>query len=136
MLLDGDGNCARRKAGVEEKAAGAGLLTKAAASPGPLFHMLNRVAVQAPQAWWLGDRAASMAACPGIWPAHFRGVARGPGQLPKPNATLWQVLKHGCYFAASKRKAQGASAVGPHLDPARNTSASFRCCCEGLAARQ
>ena len=134
VLLDGDGICARRKASLEEKAAEAGLLTKTAASPGQPFHVLNRVAVQELEAWWLGDRAAILAAYPNLKPAHFKGLARDPDQLPKPNDALWEVLKQGRYFASGKRKTQWATDIAPHLDPAHNTSASFRYFCAGLAA--
>ena len=134
VLLDGDGICARRKASLEEKAAEAGLLTKTTAGPGQPFHVLNRVAVQELEAWWLGDRAAIMAAYPSLKPAHFKGVARDPDQLPKPNDTLWEVLKQGRYFAAGKRKTQWATDISPHLDSTYNTSASFQYFCAGLAA--
>lgn len=134
ILLDGDGICARRKASVEEKVAEAGLLTRRTAGPGQPFHVLTPIAVQELEAWWLGDRAAIMAAYPNVKAQHFKGVARDPDSLPKPNETLWAVLKQGRYFAAGKRKSQWAAAISRHLDPARNDSASFRYFCEGLAA--
>jgi hypothetical protein len=134
VLLDGDGICARRKASLEEKAAEAGLLTKTTARPGEPFYVLNRVAVQELEAWWLGDRAAIMAAYPGVKPLHFKGLARDGDNLPKPNDALWEVLKQARYFTTGKRKTQWATDISQHLDPARNTSASFRYFCEGLAA--
>ncbi len=92
------------------------------------------MAVQELEAWWLGDRTAIMAAYPGVRPAHFKGLARDPDQPPKPNDTLWEVLKQGRYFAAGKRKTQWTNDIARHLDPARNTSTSFRYFCAGLAA--
>ena len=134
VLLDGDGVCARRKASVEAKAAEAGLLTRRTAGPGQPFHVLTPIVVQELEAWWLGDRAAIMAAYPHVKAQHFKGVARDPDRLPKPNETLWQVLKQARYFAAGKRKSQWATDISRHLDPARNASASFRYFCAGLAA--
>ena len=134
VLLDGDGICTRRKASLEEKAAEAGLLTKTTAHPDQPFHVLNRISVQELEAWWLGDRAAIMAAYPGVKPAHFKGLDRDCESLPKPNDALWEVLKQGRYFTTGKRKTQWANDISQHLDPARNTSASFRYFCEGLAA--
>lgn len=134
VLLDGDGICARRKASLEEHAAEAGLLTKSTARPGEPFYVLNRVAVQELEAWWLGDRAAIMAAYPGVKPAHFKGLNRDCESLPKPNEALWEVLKLGRYFTNGKRKTQWAIDIGQYVDPVRNTSASFRYFCEGLAA--
>ncbi len=134
VLLDGDGICASRKASLEEKAAEAGLLTKTAAGPSQLFHVLNRIAVQELEAWWLGDRDAIMAAYPGVKPHHFKGLDRNPDQLPKPNDALWSVLKQGRYFLSGKRKTQWATDISQQLDPARNMSVSFRYFCQGLAA--
>ncbi|GAA3986338.1 DUF4276 family protein [Hymenobacter antarcticus] len=134
VLLDGDGIGPRRKADLEAHAARAGLLTKSTAGPGQVFQVLNRVAVQELEAWWLGDRAAIMAAYPGVRPHHFKGTPPNPDQPPKPNDVLWTVLKQGRHFLAGKRKTQWATDISQHLDPARNTSASFRCFCQGLAA--
>ncbi len=134
VLLDGDGICARRKADLEAKAAAAGLLTKTTAGPDQVFHVLNRVAVQELEAWWLGDRDAIMAAYAGVKPHHFKGLDRNPDDPLKPNDVLWTVLKQGRYFLSGKRKTQWALDIAPHLDPARNTSASFRYFCAGLGA--
>lgn len=134
VLLDGDGIWARRKADLEAKAAAAGLLTKTTALPGQVFHVLNRVAVQELEAWWLGDKAAIMAAYPGVKPAHFKGAYRAADAPPKPNDVLWEVLKKGRHFLAGKRKTQWATDISQHLDPERNTSASFQAFRTGLAA--
>jgi hypothetical protein len=134
VLLDGDGICARRKGDLEAKAAEAGLLTKATAGPGQVFHVLNRVAVQELEAWWLGDRDAIMAAYPEVKQKHFKGLYRDPDHPLKPSDVLWEVLKQGRLFLAGKRKTQWATDISQHLEPGRNTSTSFRYFCEGLAA--
>ena len=134
VLLDGDGICERRKAALEAKAEEANLLTKTTAGPGQVFHVLNRVAVQELEAWWLGDREAIISAYPGVKPAHFKGIGRATDVPLKPNDILWEVLKKGRYFLTGKRKTQWATDISPHLDPVRNTSPSFRSFCEGLAA--
>jgi len=136
VLLDGDGVCVRRKNDLEAKAAAAGLRTKSTAVPGQVFHVLNRVAVQELEAWWLGDRAAIMAAYNGVKPHHFKGLDRNPDGPLKPNDVLWEVLKQGRHFLTGKRKTKWAETIAPHLDlsPGHNTSASFRCFCAGLGA--
>ena len=134
VLLDGDGICERRKAELETKAAEAGLLTKSKALAGQTFHVLNRVAVQELEAWWLGDREAIMAAYEGVKPHHFKGIDRNPDIPLKPNEALWAVLKQGRHFISGKRKTQWATDISRCLDPARNESASFKCFCKGLAA--
>ena len=134
VLLDGDGICARRKADLEAKAAEAGLLTKTTAAPGQPFQVLNRVVVQELEAWWLGDRAAIMAAYPEVKLLHFKGTDRDPDVPPKPNDVLWEVLKKGRYFLTGKRKTQWATDISAHLDLEQNTSASFQAFRQGLAA--
>ena len=134
ILLDGDGNCRRRKTDLEEKAAQVGLHTKSTAGASQVFYVLNCVAVQELEAWWLGDRAAIMAAYEGVKPHHFKGTDRNVDAPSKPNAVLWEVLKEGRYFLTGKRKTQWATDIAPHLDPARSTSASFGYFCAGLAA--
>ena len=136
VLLDGDGICERRKAALEAKAAEVGLPTKTSAGPGQVFYVLNRVAVQELEAWWLGDREAIIAAYPRVKPAHFKGTDRTPDAPLKPNDVLWEVLKKGRYFLTGKRKTQWATDISQYIYPARNTSPSFRCFCEGLAALQ
>jgi hypothetical protein len=74
-----------------------------------------------------------MAAYPGVKPHHFKGLDRDPDQPLKPSKALWSVLKQGRYFLNSKRKTQWTTYISQHLNPARNTSASFGCFCEGLA---
>ena len=75
-----------------------------------------------------------MATYPGVKLPHFKGVPPDADQPLKPNEVLWGVLRKGRYFLAGKRKTQWATNISQRLDPARNTSASFRCCCAGLAA--
>lgn len=134
VLLDGDGICVRRKAALEAKAREAGLLTKTAASPGQVFHVLNRIAVQELEAWWLGDRDAIMTAYPGVKPHHFKGTERESDAPLKPNDVLWGVLKQGRYSLAGKQKTQWATNISQHLDLEQNTSVSFQVFRQGLAA--
>ena len=134
VLLDGDGICGRRKAELEAKAAEAGLLTKTTAGTGQVFHILNRVAVQELEAWWLGDRAAIISAYPGVKLHHFKGTDRDADSPLKPNEVLWEVLKKGRYFLTGKRKTQWASDISQHLRLEQNTSVSFQAFREGLAA--
>ena len=134
VLIDGDGICGRRKAALEAQAAAAGLTTKSTAGPGQVFHVLNRVVVQELEAWWLGDREAIMATYLGVKLQHFKGVPPDADHPLKPNEVLWEVLKKGRYFLTGKRKTQWATEISQHLDPTRNTSASFRCFYAGLAA--
>ncbi|MDO7848443.1 DUF4276 family protein [Hymenobacter sp. M29] len=135
VLLDGDGICARRKADLEARAKAAGLITKAMAAPGQVFHVLNRIAVQELEAWWLGDRQAIMAAYEGVKPHHFKGIKERETDVPlKPSEVLWAVLKQGRHFLAGKQKTRWATDISQHIEPARNNSPSFCAFRDGLAA--
>ena len=134
VLLDGDGICERRKAALEAKAAEAGLLTKTTAGPDEIFHVLNRIAVQELEAWWLGDREAIMAAYPGVKPHHFKGTDRDPDAPLKPSEVLWSVLKQGRHFLTGKRNTQWATDIGRQLNLEENKSVSFQAFRRGLAA--
>jgi hypothetical protein len=134
VLLDGDGICVRRKADLEARAKAAGLVTKTTAAPGQVFHVLNRVAVEELEAWWLGDREAIMAAYPSVKRSYFKGREGDCDLHPKPNDVLWEVLKLGRHFLTGKRKTQWATDIGQHIEPGRNKSASFRAFQDGLAA--
>ena len=53
--------------------------------------------------------------------------------LADPWETLWRVLQQGGYYRAGKAKVAWAETIAPHLATGRNTSASFRYFCQGLA---
>jgi Domain of unknown function (DUF4276) len=133
ILMDADADCRRRKADLEKVVAGAGLLTKTTAAPGQDFRVLTRLAVQELEAWFLGDRAAIQAAYRRVHPTHFKGLPTDPDTIADTWETLWRVLQKGGYYPAGKAKVEWAETITPHLDPARNTSASFRYFRESLA---
>ena len=133
VLLDADGQASSRLAELERYAADAGLLTWAAVPEGKPFQVLNCLAIQELEAWFLGDVAALAAAYPALKQTHFNRIGN-PETLAKPNETLWHILKQGNYYLAGKDKTDWATTIAPHLDPARNTSASFGAFRAGLAA--
>lgn len=136
LLMDADTDCRKVKANLEKLVAAAQLLTKASAAPGQPFRVLTRLAVAELEAWFLGDRPAIQAAYPRIHANHFKGLNRNPDAILDSWETLHRVLQKGGYYLSSKAKVEWAENIAQHLaaDPARNTSASFRCFCEGLAA--
>ncbi len=133
VLVDADGIAARRLAEMEAAAATAGLLTYARAQAGQVFYVLNALAVQELEAWFLGDRAAIQAAYPRVHPPHFKGLPSEPDTIADTWETLWRVLQKGGYYPAGKAKVEWAETITPHLDPARNNSASFLYFCQSLA---
>lgn len=134
VLLDADTIGPRRLAQLEQQAAAAGLLSYAAAPAGAPFQVLNCLTVEELEAWFLGDEVAVRAAYPALKPTHFSRVGSNPDVLPKPNETLWHILKQGRYYLSGKAKTEWAATIVPHFDLARNASPSFHYFCEGLAA--
>ncbi len=133
ILMDADTDCRRRKAELEKIVADGGLLTKTTAGPGQPFRILTRLAVQELEAWFLGDRAAIQAAYPRVRPQHFGGLSNDPDTIADTWETLWRVLREGKYYLAGKAKVEWAETIASHLDPDRNTSASFQYFRQGLA---
>lgn len=89
------------------------------------------------EAWWLGDRAAIMAAYDGVKPRHFKGLKEREADQPlKPSEVLWAVLKQSRHFLTGKQKTRWATDISPHMEPARSNSTSFRYFCKGLAGRR
>ncbi|SHJ26595.1 protein of unknown function [Hymenobacter daecheongensis DSM 21074] len=133
VLLDADGVGPRRLAEMEAKATAAGLLTYGQATAGQEFHVFNALAVQELEAWFLGDREAITAAYPAVRGQHFKGLSKDPDTITDTWERLQQLLQKAGYPAA-KTKVKWAETITPHLDPARNESASFRYFVAGLRA--
>ena len=136
VLIDEDrADCLNLKRQMETAAANAGLITRSAAKGGP-FTVLNRIAVEELEAWFFGDVEALATAFPGVFPnlgakANYRNPdAIGGGTWE----ALERVLQRAGHFGGGLSKIEVAREMAHHMDFARNTSTSFRCFTEGLAA--
>jgi hypothetical protein len=135
VLIDEDrADCLSLKQQMETAAADAGWLTKSAAKGGT-FTVLNRIALEELEAWFLGDIPALATAYPGVSPklgakTNFRNPdAIGGGTWE----ALERVLQRAGYYGGGLPKIEVAREMARHMDPARNISPSFRCFTEGLA---
>lgn len=127
VLLDADQKpCVPQKAELDRLAQAAGLIpTSSVAGPG--WNIANRLAIEEIEAWFLGDPAAVAAAYAGF-PADLgrRAGLRRPDEVKGGTwETLERELKRAGHFAGGYRKVEAARAIAPHLEPGRNTSASF-----------
>jgi hypothetical protein len=138
VLIDEDrADCRALKTKMEQAAAAAGLVTKTAAQGGQ-FTVLNRIAVEELEAWYIGDPQALASAYPGIpvslgKKAKFRdpdAVAGGTWEA------LQRVLQRAGHFKGGIAKIELARAMAAHLEPARNRSRSFQQFLGGLASLQ
>lgn len=110
ILRDNDrGDCRARKRRLAEIVSAAGRRKQSKV----------RIVCQELEAWFIGDTAALEASGYLTKPVPMRLRRCDPDEQPNPSAELKR-LKPGY------GKISGAKAISPHLDPARNRSASFR----------
>jgi hypothetical protein len=135
VLIDEDrADCLALKKRMEDAAAAAGFMTKTAARGGP-FVVLNRIAVEELEAWFLGDPEALAQAYPRV-PRTLGAQARyrDPDALAGGTwEALERVLQRAGYYSTGIAKIELARNMARHMNPARNTSTSFRCFVRGLA---
>ena len=135
VLVDEDRqDCRRLKRQLESAAAAAGLRTKSKA--GRSFTVLNRIAVEELEAWFLGDPAALNAAYPRI-PSSVGNKAafRNPDAVAGGTwEALERVLQRAGYHRGGLPKIELAKTMAQHVDASRNTSASFQCFLSGVAS--
>ncbi|MCL4433554.1 MAG: DUF4276 family protein [Actinobacteria bacterium] len=137
VLVDEDRqNCLALKEKLEKAAAEAGLSTKTAVGNGNPFLVLNRIAVEELEAWFIGDCDALRAAYPRISPS-----LENTSRFRDPDAVrggTWEqldrVLQQAGYHAGGMAKTRAAEEIAVHMDPYCNRSRSFKQFCTGLQA--
>ena len=127
IIVDRDNDdCHELKSTLEDICAGAGLRSRRTAG-GPDWQVVTRLAIEELEAWHFGDWQAVCAAYPRVSPnIPGRAAYRDPDAI---RGGTWEALervlqKHG-YFKQGLAKVQAATAIGEHMDPARNRSHSF-----------
>jgi hypothetical protein len=134
VLVDqDDDDCLALKGQLERAAAEAGLLTKTRAQPGQDFLVLNRIAVEELEAWFLGDMEAVQHAYPKVR-AGSKASTANPDATPGAWEMLERHLRRAGYFRGGLNKIEAARNIAPHLCPERNTSPSFHVFWAGLRA--
>ena len=138
VLIDEDrADCRKLKTQMENAAAASGLVTKTAAS-GDRFTVLNRIAIEELEAWYIGDPQALGSAYPGV-PASLGKKAkyRDPDAVAGGTwEALERVLQRAGHFKSGIAKIELARVMAAHMEPARNQSPSFQHFVSGLASLQ
>ena len=137
VLVDADrDDCRALKRRLEDTAAAAGLTTMTAAGPDGRFVVLNRIAIEELEAWFIGDVDALAKAYPGVPKslAERRGFRDPDAVRGGTWEALERVLQNAGYFQSGLRKIEAAGRIAKHMDPTRNRSHSFRCFAEALAS--
>lgn len=136
VLIDEDRqDCATLKRRLEKAAHDAGFPTKSNPKAGRLV-VLNRIAIEELEAWFFGDVPALAAAYPGV-SVHLAtraGFRNSDAILGGTWEALERELQRAGYFGGGLAKIEVARQMALHMNPARNTSASFQHFALGLAA--
>lgn len=134
VLLDRDKEeCLSLKAQMERFAHQAGLITKTGKQLDNEFVVINRIAVEELEAWFLGDEKAVCTAYPklGSFPRTLQ--RKNPDAIKDPFETLASLLRSAGYRSLGG-KIELSRKVAACMETNRNRSASFRIFCDGIAA--
>jgi len=134
VLVDRDSDgCEQLKNQLETIARKAGLTTKTAANGHADFQVVNRIAIEELESWFIGDVDALKAAFTSL-----RGITF-PRSFSNPdNGGTWERLHrflkcHGIY-RKSYPKIEAARKIAKHMKPGCNRSRSFQHFLEGVEA--
>lgn len=135
VLVDEDRqDCRQLKQQLENVALQARLSTKTSSSPGDVFQVVNRIAIEELEAWFFGDFEALRQAYPRL-PATLpkRRPYRDPDAIAGGTAeAMERELQRAGYYKGGLLKTQAARNIAPYMQPERNLSKSFQVFCEGL----
>ena len=110
-------------------------LNRLAADADLTYHLqiLNRIAIEELEAWFLGDFEAVHAAYPRV-PIHLHAKAkyRDPDSIRDCWETLERLLQRLGYYRNGMPKIETARAIARHMDPTRNRSRSFQAFQQGI----
>jgi hypothetical protein len=128
ILLDRDDqDCLELKGRLEEMAERAGLFTKSHPNRDGAFQVLNRLAVEELEAWFLGDLAAIQKAYPRV-----RLTGNRISKYRRPDSIsggTWEamerLLQKAGYYAGGLPKIEAARNIARHMNPVDNSSVSF-----------
>lgn len=136
VLIDRDNDaCEELKATLERVARDVGLATKSNPDANGRFYVVNRIAIEELEAWFIGDPDALRSAFTGLPPIMSTGIFRNPDNISRGTwESLHKFLKKNGIYRNSYPKIEAARRIAPHLDLARNRSASFRTFCRGVEA--
>ena len=127
LVVDRDRDeCHELKSRLEQICESAGLRSMWAAG-GPDWQIVTRIAIEELEAWYFGDWPAVCVAYPRVSPnISNRARYRDPDAIAGGTWEAFErVLRKYGYFKQGLAKVQAATAIGQHVDPARNRSRSF-----------
>ena len=135
ILIDKDRDkCEKLKQDLETIARRIGLPTKT--NPrGDRFHVVNRIAIEELEAWYLGDPDALKKAYPKLSKEILKRHARNPDAIEeKTKETLHKLLQNAGYYQDKLEQIDIAEKMAQHMQPHQNTSPSFKHFANGMKA--
>lgn len=134
VLVDRDkDDCENLKARLERIAHDAGLQTKSSPDQNGRFQVVNRIAIEELEAWFIGDIEALNSAFSGL-----RGEAFPKSFNNPDNSGTWEhlhrFLKSKGIYKSSYPKIEAAGKIARHMELSRNRSRSFHHFCRGIEA--
>jgi len=136
VLIDEDReDCKQLKQKLENAAKAAGFSSKTASAGRP-FQVLNRIAIEELEAWFLGDAQAMIASYPRVSPNFCNKAAyRDPDSVKGGTwEALERLLQRAGYYPGGLAKIEVARAMGTRMEPVGNRSKSFEKFLEGIHA--
>jgi hypothetical protein len=138
VLVDRDNDdCQKLKADLERIARKSGFISRTAAGKGNLYQIVNRIAIEELEAWFLGDIEALLVAYPRLNQA-FKHI-RNKKEFNYPDIvsggtweTLQKILQRAGYYPQGLLKLEAARKISQHMEPSRNKSRSFQLFCQAL----
>jgi hypothetical protein len=129
VIIDRDADvCLELKASLELSASVAGLVTRSR-SGGPIYQVVNRIAIEELEAWFFGDWPAVCEAYPKMNPhVRSRQAFRHSDQIAGGTwEALQRLLQRAGYYKTGMPKIETAQAIARYMNPERNQSQSFQC---------
>jgi Domain of unknown function (DUF4276) len=128
-----DDDCLELKKRLDGAASRAGLRTRS--QDRDSWQVVNRLAIEELEAWYFGDWQAVRQAFPRVpETVVLKEGFRDPDAV---RGGTWEafekVLQDAGYFRGGLRKIEAARRIGPHLEPSRSISTSFRTLCSAVS---
>lgn len=130
-----DDDCQNLKKTLEEHTILSGFTTKTSALGTP-FTVLNRIAIEELEAWFLGDAKAIERAYPRVSAVFSKQKRYRTPDMIKGGTweALQSLLQSKGYHPGGLNKVEAARDISQHMQVQDNQSVSFQCFCSGLTA--
>lgn len=135
ILVDRDSNdCKMIKNQLEEIALELGIGTKTNPKSDGTFKVVNRIAIEELESWFIGDQQAIETAFPGINSTFFSQQRfKDPDSIKGGTCENFErLLRRAGYYRAGLAKIDAARKVSEYMNPLLNKSRSFQCFLEGV----